>query len=49
MIQKDYELAGRIITGLGVRHAACKILCISEGESEEVLKRAYRRVLWKII
>jgi hypothetical protein len=47
MIQKDYELAGRIITDLDVRRAACKILGISEGEGEEALKKAYRRASLK--
>ena len=49
MIQNDYELAGRIITDLDVRCAVYKILGVSEGGSEEALKRAYRRVVWKII
>jgi hypothetical protein len=45
MIQNDYEFAGRIITDLDVRRAACKILGVSE--DEEVLKKAYRQASLK--
>ena len=39
----EYESAKRIISDLEVRRAACKILGVSEGESDEALKKAYRR------
>jgi DnaJ-class molecular chaperone len=47
MIQNDYESAGRIISDLDVRRAACKILGVSEGEDEEAFKKAYRQASLK--
>jgi hypothetical protein len=46
-MQNYYKFAGRIITDLDVQRAARKILGVSEGESEEALKKAYRRASLK--
>ena len=47
MKRGDYKFAEKIITDLKARRAARKILGVSESESEEVLKKAYRRASLK--
>ena len=47
MTRDNYTFAEKIVNDSKARRAACKILRVSEGQSKEALKKAYRRASLK--